>query len=102
MMIAVILTSYGIEFKCEASIKVNGRKIYPDFIVKRPRDGKVFIWEHFGMVTDDRYQKKAYRRLEEYHNCGIDLWEQLLISFDQVDGGISADDIDKMIRMFLL
>ncbi len=102
MMIASMLTSYGIEFKYEAGIEVNGRTIYPDFIVKRPRDGKLFIWEHFGMITDDRYLKKAYRKLEDYHSRGIDLWDRLLISFDQEDGGISADGIDKMIRTFLL
>ncbi len=102
MVIASLLSSYDIEFKYEASMEVNGRQVYPDFIIKRPRDGNVFIWEHFGMVTDDRYLKKAFRKLEEYHHCGIDLWDQLLISFDQKDGGISADGIDKMIRTFLL
>ena len=41
MLIAMALTSYGIEFKYEAKMEVNGRYIYPDFIIKRPKDGKI-------------------------------------------------------------
>ncbi|MGN0658667.1 MAG: hypothetical protein ACI4LA_03590 [Emergencia sp.] len=102
MLIASLLISYGIEFRYEAAYTINGRTIYPDFIVKRPRDGKIFIWEHFGKISDEQYSRDVFGRLSEYHRRGIDLWDQLLISFDQEDGALNVDNIDKMIRLYLL
>ncbi|MFR1723862.1 hypothetical protein [Emergencia timonensis] len=54
------------------------------------------------MTDDEDYLEKTYSKLENYHHQGIDLWDNLLISFDQEDGGIDVDVIDKIVRVFLL
>lgn len=102
LLIAVVLDSYKIKYKYEVRTDANGQKPRSDFYVKRPKDKKIFIWEHFGLTTEERYLKKVYSKLENYHYQGIDLWDNLLISFDQEDGGIDVDTIDKMIKLFLL
>lgn len=43
--IAAMLTSYDIPFKYEVRLNLQNRTFYPDFYIKRPRDGKIFIWE---------------------------------------------------------
>lgn len=101
-VIASILTSYGIEFKYEPALDLNGQRIYPDFVVRRPRDGKIFIWEHFGMIYDESYLDKTFHKLSEYHLSGYDLWDNLIISFDQSDGSIDLTVIEKIITLFLL
>lgn len=101
-MIAALLTSYGIEFKYETKINLHGFNIYPDFYIKRPKDGKVFIWEHFGLVADETYLNKTFNKLNNYHRGGYDLWDNLIVSFDQEDGSLNIDTIDKIIRLFLL
>ncbi|WP_419025601.1 hypothetical protein [Emergencia sp.] len=102
IIIAEILHSYGIAYQYEIKVKVNGRKYRSDFRIKRPKDNKEFIWEHFGLTDDENYLQRTYSKLENYHDQGIDLWDNLLISFDQVDGGIDVDVIDKIVRVFLL
>lgn len=102
MLIAMALTSYGIEFKYESKLYVNGRYIYPDFIIKRPKDGKVFIWEHFGKMHEDGYRQKNINRLEEYHQSGYYLWDNLIASFDLGKNSINMDYIDKIIKLYLL
>ncbi len=102
MLIAMALTSYGIEFKYESKMNVNGRYIYPDFIIKRPKDGKIFIWEHFGRMDLEDYRRKSFNKLEDYHYQGFDLWDNFIVSFDQGAGSINMDYIDKIIKLYLL
>lgn len=101
-MIAAMLTSYEIEFKYEVKLNLHGFNIYPDFYIKRPKDGKIFIWEHFGLVADETYLNKTFNKLNNYHRGGYDLWDNLIVSFDQEDGSLNIDTIDKIIHLFLL
>ena len=102
MLIAMVLTSYGIEFKYEGKIYVNGRYIYADFVIKRPKDGKIFLWEHFGKMQDNDYRHKNLNRIEEYHQAGFYLWDNLIASFDLGKNSINMDYIDKIIKLYLL
>ena len=81
---------------------INGMTIYPDFVIRRKRDGKIFIWEHFGLISNDEYRQKMYRRLEELHEAGFNLWENLLISFDSMEGSIDVDFAEKIINLYLM
>ena len=102
MLIAMALTSYGIEFKYESKMYVNGRYIYPDFVIKRPKDGKIFIWEHFGKMQEDDYRRKNINRIEEFHQVGYYLWDNFIASFDLGKNSINMDYIDKIIKLYLL
>lgn len=101
-MIAAMLTSYGIEFKYEVNLNLHGFNIYPDFYIKRPKDGKIYIWEHFGLIADETYLNKTFNKLNTYHRNGYNLWDNLIVSFDQEDGSLNVDTIDKIICLFLL
>ncbi|MBR4019786.1 MAG: hypothetical protein IKI99_00575 [Firmicutes bacterium] len=102
MLIAMALTSYGIEFKYESKMYVNGRYIYPDFVIKRPKDDKIFIWEHFGKMQEDDYRRKNINRIEEFHQVGYYLWDNFIASFDLGKNSINMDYIDKIIKLYLL
>ena len=43
-----------------------------------------------------------YRRLEELHEAGFNLWDNLLISFDSEDGSIDSDFVERMVKLYLL
>lgn len=102
VVVAMVLESLGLEFKYETELRVKGRNIYPDFVIRRKRDGKIFIWEHFGLISNDEYRQKMYRRLEELHEAGFNLWDNLLISFDSEDGSIDVDFVERMVKLYLL
>lgn len=70
VLIAMDLHSYDIEFKYESKMYVDGRYIYPDFLIKQPEDGKIFIWEHFEKMYKDVYRHKNINRLEAFHRAG--------------------------------
>ena len=65
-------------------------------------DKKIFLWEHFGKIDDEEYVRKIFFKLQDYHNAGINLWDNLIITFDQADGSLNADYIDRIIKLYLL
>lgn len=101
-VIAMLLESYGIEFKYEVKIEVDGRTFYPDFVIRRKRDGKIILWEHFGLIRDEDYRQSMYRKMAAYHEAGYNIWNNLIVSFDSKDGSIDIDSIEKMITLYLL
>lgn len=102
VLVAMVLDSHGLEFKYEAALHINGRTIYPDFVIRGKRDGKIFIWEHFGLIYLDKYRRNMYERLEELHQAGFNPWDNLLMSFDSEDGSIDIDFIEKMVNLYLM
>lgn len=99
--IANALTVHGIEFKYEAGYNLGNKIIYPDFIIKHPKTGKIIIWEHFGYTCDKNYLAKVEKKICEYRECGITLWDTLLISFDTPEGSLDIDHIEKIVKVFL-
>ena len=101
-MVAMVLDSHGLEFKYEVALRINGLTIYLDSVIKRKRDGKIFIWEHFGLIYLDKYRRNMYERLEELHQAGFNPWDNLLMSFDSEDGSIDVDFVERMVKLYLL
>jgi len=102
VLIAMLLTSWGLEFKYETKVKLVRRTVYPDFTVRRPRDGKIFYWEHAGKVKDDGYVLDLHRKLDDYQEAGIRLWDNLILTFDREDGGIDMDTAERIVKLYLL
>lgn len=65
-IIAELLTKNGLEIVYEPVLSINGRDYIPDFIIRNPRTGKIYIWEHFGMMDNPDYAFKSIQKLQ----CG--------------------------------
>ena len=74
----------------------------PDFTIRRPRDRKIIFWEHLGLVNDRDYMETNKRKLSAYERVGIVPWDNLIITYDQADGGINEKLIDATIQGWLL
>lgn len=101
LLIGAKLKHYKIPYRYEVPAHPDLPYI-PDFTVKRPRDGKLIYWEHFGMVNDKEYMEGNRRKLLDYESVGIVPWENLIITYNQADGGINEKLIDAMIEGWLL
>lgn len=100
---AQILNSYNIEFWYEPALTLKDEKtIYPDFIIKRPSDGKMIIIEYFGMMSDDQYRENAFRKIERYHQNGYYMWEDFIAIFEYKDSPINLDALNRIVTTFLL
>ena len=102
IIIASRLEFFGIPYRYEARIPHPDVNRVPDFTIRRPRDGKIFYWEHLGKTSDARYLEDNIRKLREYAEIGITPWDNLIITYDQDDGGIDVKRIDAVIKGWLL
>ena len=102
VIIAEKLKQYDIPFRYEGEIGHPDIPYVPDFTVRRPKDGKVFYWEHFGDVNNEEYMSNNQRKLITYSNYGIVPWDNLIITYDTADGGVNTPLIESMIHAWLL
>ena len=102
IVIAEKLRQYNIPFRYEMEQIHPNIPYTPDFVIRRPRDGKIFYWEHFGDVNDQDYMRNNARKLEVYEEYGIVPWDNLIITYDTIDGGVNTPLIEAMIHAWLL
>lgn len=97
VIIADALYRHGITYQYEGRLTVSGRRVRPDFLIRRG-GGRPIVWEHLGMLVDARYrnawEKKEKAYLAEGYKRGIDL----IVSEDGVDGGIDSWKIDLLVK----
>ena len=85
----------------EEIIQKNGIIRIPDFIVPSA-SGKLYYWEHLGMMNNPNYRRLSRRKLEEYEEIGIVPWDNLILTYDYEDGSIDMAEVDAIIRVKLL
>lgn len=102
-MIADKLFSRGIPYIYEAKLVLhNGKTVYPDFMMLNIRTRETFYYEHFGMMDDSEYCKKALTKLKSYEENEIYLGEKLMVTFESSMMPIQMKEVDSLIDRFLL
>jgi len=79
-----------------------GSIIYPDFTILNVRTRETFYLEHFGMMDNSDYCKKALEKIDLYEANSIYLGEKLLVSFESSTKGIHMLQIDSIIDRLLI
>lgn len=101
--IANALADRGIPYKYECPLQLsNGETVYPDFTVLNVKKRKVLYWEHRGMMDDKEYAKGAVLRLKELMKEGLFVGEELIITEETSANPLGTNEIDAVIRRFLL
>ena len=75
------------------------RPVYvsPDFITVR-KDGRFIYHEHLGLAGSPEYTAGFLQKLKNYMRCGIVPWDDLLITYDDPDGGLDLELVDALFR----
>lgn len=101
--IANALADRGIPYKYECPLQLsNGETVYPDFTVLNVKKRQVLYWEHRGMMDDKEYAKGAVLRLKELMKEGLFVGEELIITEETSANPLGTNEIDAVIRRFLL
>jgi hypothetical protein len=102
LYIASRLDHYGIIYRWDCPTGIPGLYRSPDFQILRRRDWRIIYWEHCGMMDVPEYKRRNEQRLKEYEEAGIVPWDNLIITYDTLEGGLRADIIEAMIKCWLL
>ena len=101
LLIAEKLYEFDIPFRYEEVIMIAGRQYAPDFKILR-KSGKLVYWEHLGLMENQDYRHKNKWKLSVYEHAGIVPWRNLIVTYDEYDGGINLAVIESEIRNKLL
>jgi len=100
--------TYTYENKLE--IKSSGRTIKPDFTIEHIASGRIFYWEHLGMMTRDDYREKWLKKKQSYLDDGFIVFTEandddekiLILTEDNPNGGIDSKYFDDIIKKYIL
>lgn len=106
IIIADELYRYGIPYRYEMPLILEnwGKSVIfrPDFTVMNKKNGKIYIWEHFGMMDNPEYIEKSIRKLDVYEKNGFFLGVNLLLSHETSKVPLSRIVLDSYIDYYLL
>ena len=96
--IANALYYHHIDYEYEPELKLEDKIKRPDFKVEDYDTGVVWYWEHCGMMTDPQYRKRWEDKKKFYEKNGIVEGKNLIVTYDEDNGGIDTELIEKIIK----
>lgn len=79
------LVNAGIPFHYEEEHYFDGVLMAPDFTIRHPRNRKMFIWEHFGLMDSEEYQSATAKKLYHYFKAGFIPDINLITTYETLD-----------------
>ena len=79
------LATAGIPVRYECRMQLGDVVYYPDFTIRRPSDGKLILWEHFGLMSEYGYMKTAQEKIRTYITHGFYPMENLITTFENAE-----------------
>ncbi|MBQ9031229.1 MAG: hypothetical protein IJ106_07225 [Parasporobacterium sp.] len=78
---ALFLANIPYRYECAVSFN-NGRTFYyPDFLIMNPKNGDLYIWEHFGMEDLSYYIKRNAGKIHDYFENGYRPGKNLICTY---------------------
>lgn len=100
VIIANAYFAKDIQYRYEEILRVGNRTFAPDFTISISRLNKIKYHEHFGMMHDKQYRERAFQKIEAYIAAGYRPYEDIIFTFDDLDGNINTQILDKVIDAF--
>ena len=98
VIIANALYYNHLDYEYEPVLKVEDKIKRPDFKIEDYDTGEVWYWEHCGMMSDPYYKKRWEEKLQFYKKNGIVEGKNLIVTYDDENGGLDSDIIQKIIE----
>ena len=95
-----ILYSAGIPFHYEEKLELNNAVFYPDFTIRHPKNGKIFYWEHFGLMDNQEYINSACFKLRTYCENGIVPSINLIVTYETKEHPLQIDDVEELVKKY--
>lgn len=99
-IIADKLNQKRIPYKYEMGLKLGDNVVYPDFTILKMSTREEVYLEHFGMMDNPDYCKKALEKIELYECNGIRLGERLFVSLESSLKSLSSRYIEILLDNF--
>lgn len=101
-IIDMVLYTHKIPFRYECSLQLGEAITYPDFTIMHPITGKLYYWEHFGLVDVTEYWQKAEAKLQLYRAHGIIPTIQLITTYETKNHPLAPGLVESIVKHYFL
>ena len=106
LIIADELYRYQVPYRYEKPLKLCnwGQSVVcrPDFTIMNGRNGKIYIYEHLGMMDDPQYVVRNMDKLDLYEKNGYLIGKNLILTHETSDSPLKIAIVDSYIEQFFL
>lgn len=102
VLIDMFLFKNKIPFRYECLLELDNIILYPDFTIRHPKTGKLFYWEHFGLMNQPSYRKSTCSKLQLYISNGIIPNIQLITTYETQEEPLDPETVEKIVEHYFL
>ncbi len=99
-MIAKLLKQHQIPYRYESQIVLDDMEIYPDFTIRHPKTGELYIWEHFGLLDNPQYLKNMHGKMQTYTANNFLPGINLITTFETLEKPLTFEMIEMQIQYY--
>lgn len=100
VLIVTALEKYGIPFRYECLLETPAGPFYPDFTIRHPRNGRIYIWEHFGMIDNSAYAEVSLPKIGIYAQMGYFPNKNFIMTFETKEHPFNLPEAEELIRKY--
>lgn len=101
-LIDMFLFKNKIPFRYECPLELDNILLYPDFTIRHPTTGKMFYWEHFGLMDQSIYRKSTCSKLQLYISNGIIPSVQLITTYETQEAPLDPETVEKIVEHYFM
>lgn len=99
-MIVTFLQHNRIPFRYECALYLDRGVVYPDFTIRHPKTGEVYLWEHFGLMDHLDYVHNFCSKMQMYVASGFIPSVRLITTYETKEHPLTIDVIERTIRQY--
>lgn len=100
MMIDMYLYMNKIPFRYECILHLKELDLFPDFTIMHPTTGKLYYWEHFGLMDNPEYCKNVCSKIQLYASNNIIPTINLIMTFETKEYPLNTETIEKIVKEY--
>lgn len=101
-IIAKLLRQNKIPYRYECQMVLNDVEMYPDFMIRHPKTGELYIWEHFGMLDKPEYVRNMHSKMQIFTSNNIMPGINLITTYETKTRPLSYEMVDFLVNYYFL
>ncbi len=97
VIIANRLKKYGVPYRYECALNLDGKLVYPDFTILNVRLRQEIYWEHLGMMDDPEYLERNLIKILRYEMNEYFPGDRLIITCETTNLSLNMKLVDMLI-----
>lgn len=89
-----------IAYRYECALNLGGTVFYPDFTIQNPKNGRLYYWEHFGMMDNSFYIQKYLKKTQIYLEHGMIPTINLIVTYETKDSPLTSQKVQEIIDSY--